>query len=59
MWQWQGREPPGRGMKGKKAFALMARTVLAGGGEERVALYSFQTGSLNTFLSRTITRNAG
>ena len=46
-------------MKEKKAFALITRTIIGGGGEERVALYSFQDGSLNTFLSRTITRNAG
>ena len=46
-------------MKEEKAFALITRATVDGGGEERMALYSFQAGSLNTFFSRTIIRNGG
>lgn len=43
----------------EKAFALITRATVDGGGEERAGLYSFQAGTLNTFFWRPIARNGG
>lgn len=49
--------PTEKGMREKKAFALITKATIDGGKEERVGLYSSQTGTVNAFLSRTIARN--
>lgn len=55
----RGGSPTGRRMREEKAFALIIRATIDGGGEERAGLYFIQAETLNTFLSGTIARNGG